>query len=201
VQAAVPEVGDNIELAFGGDVTVRADVREQLGYAVWLSVPPVIEAGRRLLVRWEVGGRGVTASARVVRSSARQGLCLAIGSYAHGNRRRRGATRHAPRSPLCCVLESAPGVEVGGPVVDLSFGGCCISVPAAEQPSPAPVVVEFRRGDASLVDGIPARITSVDEPSGSDRHVHVAFASVGVAALRIAALLGPVTGDRSADAA
>jgi hypothetical protein len=46
VSTAVPEVGDSVELLVGGDVTVRADVRERHGYAVWLAVPPVLGAGR-----------------------------------------------------------------------------------------------------------------------------------------------------------
>jgi hypothetical protein len=198
VSAAVPEVGDSVELVFGDDVSIRADVREQLGYAVWLAVPPVIEVGRRLLVRWQVGGRAVSSSARIVRSTARQGLCLAIGTP---NRRRRGATRHEPREPLRARLQQG-GAVISGRVVDLSFGGCCVAIAAAALPLTAPVTVAFlrpaRTHDAPLVDGVDARITAIDAPSGDERHVHVAFTSVGVAAVRISALLGAVRADAHA---
>ena len=201
----MPEAGDSVELVFGDDVSVRADVREQVGYAVWLAVPPVIDVGRRVAVRWQFGGRTVAVSARVVRSTARQGLCLAIGARQHQNRRRRGATRHVPREPLHGVLEDQGGARSTGCVVDLSFGGCCIVVPEQAQPAPGPVTVGLLRGapsgDAPLVDGVEARITAVDEVVNGACRVHVAFASVGLAAVRIAALLGAVRADASPEAA
>jgi hypothetical protein len=203
VSASVPEAGDRIELQFGDDVAIASDVREQVGYAVWLSAPPVVAPGRRVTVRWQAGGRTVTATARVVRSTARQGLCLAIAA-GRPERRRRGSTRHVPRERLRATLETTTGERLEGSVIDLSFGGCCVDVDAAATVAAGAVTLELARGGQAagqVVDGLEARITTVERPGPETCHVHLAFATVGIAATRIAALLGSVQPARRAEAA
>jgi hypothetical protein len=204
VSAVVPEVGDSVELVVGADVSVRADVREQLGYAVWLAVPPVLDAGRRLALRWQAGDRTVTTTAHVMRSTTRQGLCLAIGTAGLQNRRRRGVTRHAPREPLRALLSEAGGGRVTGSVVDLSFGGCCVAIAGDGPVIGARLTIGFlrpaRTGDVPLLEGLVGRVTGIGDAPDGGLHVHIAFESAGVAAVRIAALLGAAKADRPAAA-
>ena len=203
MSASVPESGDRVELLFGDDVAIASDVREQVGYAVWLSAPPVVQSGRRLTVRWQAGGRSVTATARVVRSTARHGLCLAIAT-GPPERRRRGSTRHVPRERLRARFETAAGERLDGCVIDLSFGGCCVEVDPAATVATGPITIELTRGGpvaGQVVDGLEARITTVERPSSETCHVHLAFATVGLAAMRVATLLGSVQPTGRAEAA
>jgi PilZ domain len=201
---SVPAVGMTIELSLADGVSVRADVRAQDGYAVWLSAPPVINPGRALDVSWRAGGRTRRSAGTVAASSEGNGLCLVMDETAGRNRRRPGIRRHAPRAPMTAVIVAGDGVRRLGSVVDLSFGGACIAV-AAQDLIPERVTVQFLadgRTDEPAVDGLDGRVTGVQRPRTAQAPdamlVHIAFEHVGIAAQRIAELLGPAKPENEA---
>ena len=128
-------------------------------------------------------------------STEDEGLCLSIEQVASGNRRRPGISRHLPRTKLEAVIAAGADVRWVGSVVDLSFGGACVAVPSQAE-VPERVTIRFQGGAAHAstpgADPLDARITGVERPSAADGMlVHLAFQQVGIAALRIAELLGP----------
>ena len=194
---SVPVVGMTIQLSLADGVSVCADVRAQDGHAVWLSAPPVINPGRALDVSWRAGGRTRRSAGTVAPSTESDGLCLVMDETASRNRRRPDIRRHAPRTRLEAAILTGDGTRRLGSVVDLSFGGACIAV-ASRDLVPESATVQFLqagRQEEPAADALDARVTGVQRPQTPDvpdgMVVHIAFEHVGIAAQRIAALLGP----------
>ena len=130
----LPHSAQRILVRVSTDRDLATRVRDAVGRVVWLDLPAVVDAGKRLSLRWVTGSLVFDAQG-VVRESDQPGLAVDLQTYTRTDRRR--VERVVPAVPLVGHVAAADGVAGGRcEVVDISLGGVGLRVGPAQAARP-----------------------------------------------------------------